>query len=122
MNEPAEMRNVVLSIIKTAPETGEKIMSNQQIIKTENVLVRVMVLAEGSSTDWHYHTEVNDFFVCLTGVVRVETKNPDKMVTLYPGQRTEIIPPQIHRVINNHTATSEYLLAQGVGTYDFIKV
>jgi hypothetical protein len=66
MNEPADMRNVVLSIIKTAPETGEKIMGNQQIIKTENVLVRVM--------------------------------------------------------INNHTDTSEYLLAQGVGTYDFIKV
>jgi quercetin dioxygenase-like cupin family protein len=29
-----------------------------------------MELAEGTSTDWHYHSEVIDFFVCMTGVVK----------------------------------------------------
>jgi len=96
-------------------------MSNLDIIRTENVLVRIMNLAAGASTDWHYHTDVNDYFVCLTGVVKVEAKTPDEEVILLPGQRAEIKTPRIHRVVNIHDDTSEYLLVQGVGTYDFIK-
>ena|ERR1035437_3353213 len=97
-------------------------MSNQEILKTDNVSVRVMVLAEGASTEWHYHTNVADFFVCLSGTVKVETKNPDEEVILLPGQRTEIKPPKIHRVLNTNNDKSDYLLVQGIGPYDFIKV
>jgi quercetin dioxygenase-like cupin family protein len=97
-------------------------MSNQEIIKTNNVSVRIMELAKGASTDWHYHTAVTDFFVCLSGLVTVETKNPSEEVNLHPGQRTEIKPPQIHRVLNTCEDKSEYLLVQGLGPYDFIKV
>ncbi|HXE96869.1 MAG TPA: cupin domain-containing protein [Dongiaceae bacterium] len=96
-------------------------MSNQDIIRTENVLVRVMDLEKDASTGWHHHTEVSDYFVCLNGVVQVEARNPDEVIILHPGQRTEIKPPQVHRVLNTHTDKSEYLLIQGVGTYDFIK-
>ena len=96
-------------------------MSNQEIIKTENVLVRVMELEKDALTEWHYHSEVSDYFVCLNGVVRVESKSPDEVIILHPGRRVEIKPPQVHRVINAHTDKSEYLLVQGVGTYDFIK-
>lgn len=97
-------------------------MSNQDIIRTENVLVREMELESGAATEWHYHTAVNDYFVCLTGVVRVESKNPDEAIVLYPGRRMEIKPPQVHRVINAHTDKSKYLLIQGAGVYDFHKV
>jgi quercetin dioxygenase-like cupin family protein len=97
-------------------------MSNQEIIKTENVLVRVMELEKDALTEWHYHSEVSDYFVCLNGVVRVESKSPDEAIILYPGQRIEIKPPQVHRVINVHTDKSEYLLIQSVGKYDFNKV
>ena len=96
-------------------------MSNQEMIRTENVLVRIMELAKDASTDWHYHTEVSDFFVCLTGVVMVEARNPDGAKVLHPGQRTEIKPSQVHRVTNMHDDISEYLLVQAVGPYDFIK-
>ena len=97
-------------------------MSNQDIIRTENVLVREMELENGATTEWHYHTAVNDYFVCLTGVVRVESKSPDEVIVLYPGRHLEIKPPQVHRVINVHTDKSEYMLVQGVGAYDFKKV
>jgi quercetin dioxygenase-like cupin family protein len=97
-------------------------MSNQEIIKTDNVSVRIMELAKGASTEWHYHTNATDFFVCLSGLVKVETKNPVEVVVLHPGQRAEINPPKIHRVINTHNDKSEYLLVQCIGPYDFIKV
>lgn len=96
-------------------------MGNHDIIRTDNVLVRVMGLEKDASTDWHHHTEVSDYFVCLNGIVRVETKNPDETVNLHPGQRAKVKPPQVHRVTNTHIDKSEYLLIQGAGTYDFIK-
>jgi quercetin dioxygenase-like cupin family protein len=97
-------------------------MSNDPIIKTDNVLVRIMLLGKDSSTDWHYHSRVGDFFVCLIGKIKLETKNPDEVIILLPGQRAEVKPQQVHRVVNIHEEQSEYLLAQGVGEYDFIKV
>lgn len=96
-------------------------MDNRDIIRTNNVLVRIMKLEKGSSTEWHHHTEVTDFFVGLQGLVRVEARNPDEAVTLHPGQRSEIAHHHIHRVVNAYDGTSEYLLAQGIGQYDFIK-
>ena len=96
-------------------------MGNLEIIKTDNVLVRIMELIKDASIDWHYHIEITDYFVCLNGGIKVETKNPDKVIILQPGQRAEVKPPQIHRVLNTHDEKSEYLLVQGVGVYDFIK-
>ena len=96
-------------------------MNRREIIKTGDVSVRVMELAKGAATDWHYHSEVEDFFVCLTGMVVVETRNPAGKTTLGPGQRTEIGAGIVHRVVNISAERAEYLLVQGVGTYDFRK-
>ena len=96
-------------------------MGNRDIIRTENVLVRIMELEGGSATEWHHHSEVADFFVCLTGAVQVETKGPDAKVLLHPGERTEVTAPRIHRVLNLESECSAYLLVQGVGAYDFVR-
>ena len=96
-------------------------MGNREIIKTENVLVRVMELEKNAATEWHFHTEVADFFVCLKGVIQVETKDPDENTPLHPGQQAEVSPMKVHRVINMHDDKAEYLLVQGVGSYDFCK-
>ena len=97
-------------------------MNGCEIIKTGDVSVRIMELAKDAATDWHYHTAVKDFFVGLTGMVIVETRDPAGKTTLCPGQRTEIGPGKVHRVVNISSEKSEYLLVQGVGTYDFRKV
>ena len=95
-------------------------MSNTEIIKTGNVLIRIMELEIGSSTEWHHHTEVTDHFVCLTGIIKIETRD-DGQVVLLPGQRADVKPLQIHRVLNVYQDKSEYMLVQGVGIYDFVK-
>jgi hypothetical protein len=48
--------------------------------------------------------------------------NPDERLILQPGQTTEVMPLQVHRVVNICYDKSEYLLVQGVGAYDFVKV
>jgi len=94
-------------------------MNVQEVLKTKDVSVRVMELDLGTFTEWHYHSEVTDYFVCLSGLVKVETKNPDKVTVLSPGQRIGIVHNQPHRVVNAYDKKSEYLLIQGVGKYDF---
>jgi quercetin dioxygenase-like cupin family protein len=96
-------------------------MSNREIIRTDNVLVRVMELGKDGATEWHHHTEMRDFFVCLTGAILVETRNPDGQIMLLPGQHAEASPMTAHRVSNVADAGTEYLLVQGVGSYDFIR-
>jgi quercetin dioxygenase-like cupin family protein len=95
-------------------------MAKREIIKTENVLVRIMELEKGASTDWHFHSEVLDFFVCLKGAIQVETKGPDMVIPLQPGQQTEVTPMKLHRVTNIFADKAEYLLVQGIGSYDFL--
>lgn len=97
-------------------------MSPQEIIKTGNVSVRIMELDENAATEWHFHSEVADFFVCLSGEVAIETRNPDEATRLLPGERSEVAPGRIHRVVNLSPGRAEYLLVQGVGVYDFNRV
>jgi quercetin dioxygenase-like cupin family protein len=94
-------------------------MGNREIIKTENVLVRVMELEKDAATVWHHHTEVVDFFVCLKGTIQIETRCPDEQTLLHPGQQAEVSSGNVHRVVNMHADRAEYLLVQGVGAYDF---
>jgi quercetin dioxygenase-like cupin family protein len=94
-------------------------MENQDIIRTDKVMVRVMKLAKYGVTEWHYHSEVRDFFVCLQGAVLVETREPAGSALLLPGQRLDVAPLKVHRVANAANEASEYLLIQGVGSYDF---
>ncbi len=90
------------------------------ILKTRDVLVRILRLEPGSSTGLHQHSVVSDFVVCLSGEVVIETKDPEQSKVLRPGERYRIERMQIHCVKNTSVPTSEYLLVQGVGSYDFI--
>lgn len=94
---------------------------SNEIIMTDDVRVRVMPLAVGAATEWHHHSRVTDFIVCLTGEVGVETREPGEEMLLWPGQRCTLLPGRVHRVVNRAAGTSEYLLVQGVGPYDFCK-
>jgi len=97
-------------------------MSHRVIMKTDNVSVRIMDLDQGAATDWHFHTQVADFFVCLSGVLQVQKRDPDEKMQLLPGQYLQLGAGQVHRVTNIGDGKAEYLLVQGVGIYDFCKV
>jgi quercetin dioxygenase-like cupin family protein len=96
-------------------------MSIREIIKTENVSVRVMELEAGAANEWHHHSQVTDYFVGMTGVIQVETRDPAESVRLLPGQLAEVGPSTVHRVNNVGAEKAEYLLVQGVGLYDFCR-
>lgn len=95
-------------------------MSNfEELLKTENVRVRIMPLTPHETNDWHYHTEVTDDIFCLTGTILIHMQDPEEEARLSPGQRCQIKTGRIHQVENPDDSESSYLLIQGVGTYDF---
>jgi len=92
----------------------------ESLIQTDTVRVRVMELLPGDATRWHFHSEVTDHMVCLTGVIVVYLKQPTGRFELQPGQRYTVEVSRVHQVANkSHTESASYLLIQGVGRYDF---
>ena len=90
------------------------------LIQTDTVRVRVMELQPGEATGWHFHREVTDHMVCLTGVVEVRLQQDAAVQVLFPGQRCTVAVLQVHQVANaSASETASYLLIQGVGRYDF---
>ena len=49
--------------------------------------VQALSLAAGQCVPWHYHSEINDSFVCLEGPMVVETRAPRHVYRLLPGER-----------------------------------
>ncbi len=96
-------------------------MAEEVILKTGDVSVRVMHLAAQESTAWHHHSVVDDYFVCLKGCLRVETRDGAPPEVLAPGETCRIVAGRVHRAGNGGNSPAEYLLVQGVGPYDFIR-
>ena len=91
------------------------------LIETSDVRVRVMILPGGGKTAFHHHSEVTDHIICLSGVIRVCIRKPERAIRLDPGELFTVRANCIHQVANFDDQTpARYLLVQGVGTYDFI--
>ncbi len=93
------------------------------IIQTDEVKIRLIELQPEEITPWHFHTEVTDYFFGLSGEIEVKLKDPDESVILTPGVRCQVEKARVHQVVNiSAKEASRYLLVQGTGRYDFIKV
>ena len=91
------------------------------ILQTTDVKVRLMSLEPGEGNAWHRHTEITDTMFGIAGEVVVRCADPEEEIVLSPGVRCTVTPGRLHRVENPLVSrTSQYLLIQGVGSYDFI--
>ncbi|MCC6917254.1 cupin domain-containing protein [Nitrosomonas sp.] len=93
--------------------------SEEVILKTNNVSVRVLSLAPKEVAPWHFHQNVVDNMFCLSGSILIDLQNPSESLLLEPGHRCEVKPGRVHRVSNPQEKEAKYLLVQGVGEYDF---
>ena len=92
----------------------------ESLIQTDTVRVRSMELPPGDATPWHFHREVTDHLVGLTGLIVVRLQQPAAVFELQPGQRFTVEVGRVHQVANGSpTQPASYLLIQGVGHYDF---
>lgn len=92
------------------------------LAKTDRVQVRVNTLKPDQGTPWHFHTVVTDNVFCLEDGLEVGLRDPVETVRLTPGQRQDIPPGRVHRVVNTTSRPLRYLLIQATGAYDFNEV
>lgn len=94
----------------------------ETIADGSDVRARLYTLAPGDMIPWHYHSSVTDWYFCLAGALRVETRAPraDRLVAV--GGSYKIAPKTAHRSSNGGEEECRFLLLQGVGAYDFNKV
>ena len=99
-----------------------KVRGIRVVAKGADVLVREYTLDPGEAIPWHRHSEVSDYYFGLEGVLVIQTRNPPARHEIRAGQSATVTPPTVHHLSNSSTQPCRFLLVQGVGKYDFVKV
>jgi mannose-6-phosphate isomerase-like protein (cupin superfamily) len=91
----------------------------ETVAATADLKVRHFTLGVGETIPWHFHSAVTDWYFCLEGRVRVETRAPRDTARITAGQSCTVPVKTAHRVANDGETPCRFLLVQGVGPYDF---
>lgn len=103
---------------------GYTVKAIETIAQGSDLQARLYMLGPGDVIPWHYHSGVTDWYFCLSGTLRVETRAPRADDRLAAGSHFEIPPRTAHRISNGGGDAEDcrFLLLQGVGVYDFNKL
>jgi quercetin dioxygenase-like cupin family protein len=86
-------------------------------------LISEMRMAPTQRVAWHYHTNIQDTFYVLDGSVRITLRDPDEQVELQPGQSWgPVRPGRPHLVTNSGGGSVTFLVLQGIGDWDHIRL
>jgi quercetin dioxygenase-like cupin family protein len=99
-----------------------RVHSIRVVVRGADVLVREYTLDPGEAIPWHRHSEVSDYYYGIEGVVVIETRAPDTRIELGMGRNATVSPPTVHHVSNQSAQVCRFLLVQGVGQHDFVRV
>ena len=86
----------------------------------DGVKLTQTTLEPGEEIPWHTHTEVTDTFYAVAGPVTIETRAPEGVAQLQPGDVFQTAVGQPHRVSNGAGHSVRFLLIQGGGAFDFV--
>ena len=108
--------------------TNDTKTTNYQVKNIEPVMIgsdvraRLFTLAPDDVIPWHCHPETADHYFVLQGDLTVSTRRPDETQTVGVGRNYRIAPGRPHLIANRSAADCQFLLLQGVGTADWVKI
>ena len=105
-----------------AQSGGYKVKATEAVMVGHDVQARLFTLAPGETIPWHFHSAVTDWYFVLEGTLSIETRAPSDHRLLPVGASHRIPPKTAHFIANPSAADTRFLLLQGVGAYDFLKV
>ncbi len=91
------------------------------LYNTGEVRVAEFLIEPVATGSAHYHTNVNELVICLEGRMLVHMKERASL-SLLPGQRTTIPAGVLHTVENPLTEPCKYMVVQGPGQYDLVRL
>lgn len=95
------------------------IQARELIAEVNGLRVQIMTLAPGECVPWHWHSKVDDTFICMDGPMVVETKAPAAVHELMPGERLTVPVKTAHEVRGKNGAGCRFTIIQGIGEHDF---
>lgn len=98
------------------------ITGRELVAKIDGMRVQVLTLASGDTVPWHYHTTVQDIFICISGTTIVRTKAPTARHELRPGQHCVVLPNTAHEVSTIGREGCKFTIVQGVGEHDYLEI
>jgi quercetin dioxygenase-like cupin family protein len=101
---------------------GYAVKSIEPVAIGSDVQARLFTLAPGEAIPWHFHSAVTDWYFVLAGMLSIETRAPAGRRELAVGEAYHIAPKTAHLIANYTDADTRFLLVQGVGIYDFLRV
>ncbi|MBV8337090.1 MAG: cupin domain-containing protein [Alphaproteobacteria bacterium] len=101
---------------------GYAVKSIKPVAVGSDVQARLFTLAPGEMIPWHFHSEVTDWYFVLEGALSIETRAPADRRELAVGETYHIKPKTAHLISNRSPGDTRFLLVQGVGHYDFLRV
>jgi quercetin dioxygenase-like cupin family protein len=105
-----------------AQGAGYTVKAIEAVALGSDVQARIFTLAPGETIPWHLHSSVTDWYFVLEGKLSIETRAPADRHELTVGEEYHIAPKTAHLISNRSGADTRFLLVQGVGRYDFLKV
>ena len=79
-------------------------------------------LAPDDVIPWHCHREAADHYFILQGELTISTRRPEGAQTVGLGSNYRIAPGRPHLIANRSAADCQFLLLQGIGMFDWVKV
>ena len=108
--------------VEASATSNYRVKSIQPVVIGSHLQARLFTLAPGDTIPWHYHKESTDHYFVLEGTLTVFTREPEEMQTFGVGTDYKIAPGTAHLIANDSTVDCRFLLLQGVGRYDWVKV
>src|SRR5262245_17573779 len=94
----------------------------EQIMSDTRARARTFTLAPKQNIPWHHHSEVTDYYFVLRGRLTIKMRTSDKVCELQAGDRHQLEPGTPHLLCNRGAIDCKFLLLQGGGKYDWIKL
>jgi quercetin dioxygenase-like cupin family protein len=105
-----------------AQGAGYTVKSVEPVAIGSDVQARLFTLAPGETIPWHFHSAVTDWYFVLEGALSIETRAPPDQRLLTVGASYHIPRKTAHLIANRSDTDTRFLLVQGVGPYDFLRV
>jgi mannose-6-phosphate isomerase-like protein (cupin superfamily) len=106
----------------TEQQPAYRVANIETVVAGSDVQARLFTLAPEEVIPWHFHSEVTDWYFVLAGTLSIETRAPRDECSIAVGGSYRIPPKTAHLISNKGGAPCRFLLLQGTGKYDFVKI
>ena len=113
------MEKSTMSATRTA---NYQVKNIEPVMIGSDVRARLFTLAPDDVIPWHCHREAADHYFVLQGELFVSIQLPEETQTVGVGRNYRIAPGRPHLIANRSAVDSQFLLLQGIGTFDWVKV